>query len=315
MSGRGLLTLCALILLGSGVPSAGAETHSILENVPPRTGKTKPTRDALGAVHPDLEIVAEAAFSRIAASADGGRNGRSIVTGTATQLRSLLERGLVTDLRRLREMWEAGIVSEGVIGSDIEDWQRAGWFGQGITIGVIDSSFTGYAELLGTELPEAVVTRSFDADGLEQGDNRHGTAVAELIFDVAPQADLVLVNAGPGRFDEAVDYLMAQGVDVINLSAGWPVGPFRSGGGPDIEQGKVTCPRLAQFVIHRAPLRGQGPDVGVGVHGLTNRFFQCHRLCPRDRGHGDGGPKRQCPGPCQESTVATHRNPSLSKNS
>ena len=96
---------------------------------------------------------------------------------------------------------------------------------------------------------------------------------------------------------------------------GRAVGPFRSGGGPDIEQRKVTRPRLAQFVIHRAPLRSQGPDVGVGVHGLTNRFFQCHRLCPGDRGHGDNGPKRQCPGPCQESTVAIHRNPSLSKSS
>lgn len=225
MSGRGLLALCALILVGSGVPSAAAQSNSILEHVPPRPTKSPDPAAGLGAVHPDLEIVAHAT-STLAASLDGASYGRARVKGTAAELRSLLERGLVTDLQRIPDMWEAGVVSEGVIGSDVEDWHQAGWFGQGLKIGVIDSSFTGYTALLGTELPASVTTRSFDVDGLEQGDNRHGTAVAEIVHDVAPQADLVLVNAGPGRFSEAVDYLIGQGVDIINLSAGWPVGPF-----------------------------------------------------------------------------------------
>ncbi len=226
MSGRGLLALCALILLVSGVPSAVAQGDSILENVPPRQAKSPLAGDRLGAVHPDLEIVARAAPSRRAAGIFDGFTSPNTVRGTAAELRSLLASGLVTDLQRLPEMWEAGVVSEGVIGSDIETWHNAGWFGQGITIGVLDSSFTGYRDLLGVELPATVITRSFDIDGLEQGDNRHGTAVAEIIHDVAPQADLYLVNAGPGRFSEAVDYLIARNVDVINLSAGWPVGPF-----------------------------------------------------------------------------------------
>jgi subtilisin family serine protease len=226
MSGRGLLAVCALFLLGSGVPSAVAQSTAIVETVPPRPAKSTIPGDSLGAVHPDLEILADVALTRRTGALNGDSRGRSRIKGTAAELRSLFDRGLITDMRRIPQMWEAGIVSEGVIGSDVEVWHRAGWFGQGVKIGVLDSSFTGYSELLGTELPATVTTRSFDIDGLEQGDNRHGTAVAEIVYDVAPLAGMVLVNAGPGRFGEAVDYLIAQGVDIINLSAGWPVGPF-----------------------------------------------------------------------------------------
>ncbi len=223
MSGRGLLALCALLLLGSGFPAAGAHTNSILEDVPSRVPKE--TSSKLWAIHPDLEVVADVGIARISASLEG-QTSRTIVKGTAAELQSLLERGLITDLRRAPTLWEAGVVSEGVIGSDVEEWHRGGWFGQGLKIAVLDSSFSGYKDLLGIELPETVTTRSFDSAGLEQGDNRHGTAVAEIVHDVAPEAELLLVNAGPGRFGEAVDYLIAEDVDVVNLSAGWAIGPF-----------------------------------------------------------------------------------------
>lgn len=224
MSGRGPLALCALLLLGSGFPAASAQTNSVFESVPARVPK-QAFGDSFWAVHPDREVVADVANTRSPASLDGGA-GRTIVRGTVAELQSLLDRRLIADPRRAPRLWEAGVVSEGVIGSDIEQWHRGGWFGQGKKIGIIDSSFTGYAELLGSELPELVTTRSFDSGGLEQGDNRHGTAVAEIVHDVAPEAELLLVNAGPGRFGEAVDYLIAQDVDVINLSAGWAIGPF-----------------------------------------------------------------------------------------
>ena len=100
------MALCAFVLLGSGVPSATAQSDSILQNVPPRPAKSQDSADGLGAVHPDLEIVAEA-LSTFTAALDGGTESRSRVKGTAAELRSLLQRGLVTDLQRVPEMWES----------------------------------------------------------------------------------------------------------------------------------------------------------------------------------------------------------------
>ncbi len=58
----------------------------------------------------------------------------------------------------------------------------------------------------------------------------HGTAVAQAIADVAPNVSLyisnaaVLVGNGPARirFKDAVDWMIRQGVDVINYSGSWP---------------------------------------------------------------------------------------------
>ncbi|MCC7144123.1 MAG: hypothetical protein IT349_18660, partial [Candidatus Eisenbacteria bacterium] len=70
-----------------------------------------------------------------------------------------------------------------------------GYRGQGVRVGVIDVSFQGYGPLLGSELPTSVTARSF-YDGANGNGNingngsRHGTACAEVIHDVAPEAEL-----------------------------------------------------------------------------------------------------------------------------
>ena len=46
----------------------------------------------------------------------------------------------------------------------------------------------------------------------------HGTACAEIIHDVAPEASLYLVNFNSLGFYEAMDYLIAQEVDIISFS-------------------------------------------------------------------------------------------------
>ena len=193
-----------------------------------RGPKTVVAGDFLGAVHPDAEVTARVIGGGQGAFWAAGDRARSttVLTGTRAELRRLLDLGLVGGLQTTVDMWEAGLTSEGVVGSEIEAWHGAGLTGLGTKIGVLDSSFTGYGELLGTELPAQVTTASFHFEGLERGSNRHGTAVAEIVHDVAPGAELFLVNADANSLDDAVDYFIAQGVDVINLSGGWSVGPF-----------------------------------------------------------------------------------------
>jgi hypothetical protein len=217
----------ALLAVGLVAPSAAARDPLSLDS--PRPEKDTAAGDWLGVSPPGVEITARVVGGAAGGFRTGSASGRpepSVVRGSGTELRALLEIGMVAGLERVVEMWEAGVVSEGLVGSEVEAWHGAGWTGRGVRIGILDSSFTGYRDLLGTELPEVVTTRSFHFEGLERGNNRHGAAVAEIVHDVAPGAEMVFVNADSTHLDEAVDFLIGEDVDVINLSGGWSVGPF-----------------------------------------------------------------------------------------
>ncbi len=110
----------------------------------------------------------------------------------------------------------------GVIGADV--WHQAGLTGAGLRIGVLDLGFDGYQDLLGVELPDDVTIATF---GWYDDEEIHGTACAEIIHEVAPGAELFFAwyDGSDAAMGEAVDWLMAQGVDIISHSAGGLVGP------------------------------------------------------------------------------------------
>ncbi|HSF14663.1 MAG TPA: S8 family serine peptidase [Vicinamibacteria bacterium] len=91
-----------------------------------------------------------------------------------------------------------------------------------IRVGVLDGGFEGYSNLLGGELPASVTARSFHPLGIGGGGVKHGTACAEIVHDMAPEAELYLANFDTlSQHGEAVDWLVSQGVDVISYSLGW----------------------------------------------------------------------------------------------
>jgi len=109
----------------------------------------------------------------------------------------------------------------GLINAD--EWHAAGLDGAGVKVGVLDSGFAGYADLLGTDLPSSVATH-WALGG--QGADAHGTACAEIIHDIVPAADLYLATyTSPVDWYTAADWLISQGVDVISCSIGWLGGP------------------------------------------------------------------------------------------
>jgi hypothetical protein len=86
-----------------------------------------------------------------------------------------------------------GIQSEGVNVGNIGTWHTNGVAGQGVKIGILDSGFEGGENLLGTELPSntnAVYTGSISAFNSTE----HGSACAEIVHDIAPGAELFLIN-------------------------------------------------------------------------------------------------------------------------
>ena len=108
-------------------------------------------------------------------------------------------------------------------------WHQAGIKGQGVKVGVIDVGFDGFGALMGTELPATVHMRCYTDIGeftpnvLDcEVDTAHGTAVAETIIDIAPDVELYIANPfSRADLRSATEWMISQGVQVINYSAAW----------------------------------------------------------------------------------------------
>jgi len=105
-------------------------------------------------------------------------------------------------------------------------WHAAGHTGEGAKVGIIDGGFEDYTSLLGTDLPTSVIVKNFvdgESDTQVDGGGPHGTACAEIIHDVAPNATLyfakILTNLD---LAEAVAWLKdTHQVDIISTSLGF----------------------------------------------------------------------------------------------
>ena len=107
-------------------------------------------------------------------------------------------------------------------------WNQAGYSGQGVKVGVIDSffGFNDFSSLMGTELPSTVQARCYtDVGRFTQNvadcanavvGSAHGTLVAEAVMDIAPEASLYIASPwSRGDTNSAVDWMASQGVSVI----------------------------------------------------------------------------------------------------
>ncbi|MBI3459770.1 S8 family serine peptidase [Candidatus Acetothermia bacterium] len=131
------------------------------------------------------------------------------------------------DYTRLPQTPVFFVQSEGLSSMGVDAWSKAGVDGKGVKVAILDAGFKGYKDLLGTELPpaERVITKSFRRDGDIEADQEHGAAVAEIVYDIAPGATFYLVNINTDvEFFNAVDYLIAEKVNVVNTSFGFQTG-------------------------------------------------------------------------------------------
>ncbi len=128
---------------------------------------------------------------------------------------------------------QALTVSQGVALTGADQLQSQGTRGQNTTIAVIDLGFAGLSTAQSRgELPSNVQTVDFSGSGL-QSSSSHGTAVAEIVHDMAPDADLVLMKvADEVDLENAVDRAIQMGVDVVNHSVAWFNTNYYDGTGP-----------------------------------------------------------------------------------
>ncbi len=127
------------------------------------------------------------------------------------------------------------IVSGGVAAHGVPPWHVAGHRGSGVKVGVIDTGFKGFARLMGSELPSRVNARCYTGSGAftsnlnrcfpsnsTESTKKHGTAVTEALFDVAPEAEYYISRPTSwGDVLSTVNWMVSQGVDVINMSLAW----------------------------------------------------------------------------------------------
>lgn len=124
------------------------------------------------------------------------------------------------------------IISEGVELTGAATYHNSGYKGQNTKVAVID---IGFANLTNSqnhgELPSNVITMDFTGTGLQTG-RTHGTGVAEIVYDMAPEAQLYLIKiADEVDLENATDYCINQGIDIINHSWIWPNTNFTDGTG------------------------------------------------------------------------------------
>ena len=142
--------------------------------------------------------------------------GQVQVSLTDEEAAALRARGLT-----LRPAWLASpkaIVTEGYsVLFSAHDWQAAGWSGRGVTVAVLDIGFTGAADLAGEELPGTLPRLGGTVDA-----TAHGAAVAEVVHDIAPEADLLLVQFSTDtEFLAALDLIVDEGADIVVAAIGF----------------------------------------------------------------------------------------------
>ena len=81
-------------------------------------------------------------------------------------------------------------------------------------------------------MPDRWLELDYTGEGIYSGEDPHGTAIAEIIYDIAPEAELVLLKIDDMvDFERAKDLCIREEVDIVNYSASWLASGFGDGQG------------------------------------------------------------------------------------
>lgn len=115
------------------------------------------------------------------------------------------------------------VTGEGVAASGASVWQAAGLTGGGVKVAVIDFGFTNYqARITSGDLPANPITKDQCGGNFNAAGGEHGVAVAEIVYEMAPAAQLYLICVDTQvDLGLAKDYAKQNGINVIVHSASW----------------------------------------------------------------------------------------------
>ncbi|MCC6132272.1 MAG: S8 family serine peptidase [Acidobacteria bacterium] len=124
-------------------------------------------------------------------------------------------------------------MTEGFAAMNGPAWHTAGITGQGVNVGIIDS-FWGYENLLGGDLPPSSKVEFTKVGGGARDQSPHGTACAEIIYDIAPGLNRMYLMEISSILDaeNAIQSLQSKGVRLISASIGFDNVTPMDGNGP-----------------------------------------------------------------------------------
>lgn len=141
------------------------------------------------------------------------------------------------------------VAGEGVTSgaTNAAEWHSRGWNGAGVKIAVIDVGFAGWTSRRAEgDLPASLTTVNYcTAPGASFTADDHGTAVAEIVHEMAPRAQLYLICiTNEVTFAQAAEYARANGIRIVNTSLGWTLSSRGDGsGGPGSPDATVANAR------------------------------------------------------------------------
>lgn len=226
-------------------------------------------------------------------------------------LEKLAATGVFAGIREpMRPQAQAGSVDDEAVGNSVtgaQYWHDHGIDGTGVKVAILDLGFKDYALAAASgDLPPTTQMhiKSFRFDGdITGGGEDHGNQVAQIVHDMAPGAELWLVNFNTDvEYANAVDYLISQHVNIINMSAGWKIYGAADGTGylQDVVQRADDAGIL--FVIAAGNLGSEPhiqdtyvPKITIPVSGTTGPQ-NFHEWAPNDVYDDITNWSTECPG-------------------
>jgi len=150
-----------------------------------------------------------------------------------SQLNTIVEQiGGISFIRAPYIPHALSIPGEGVQAINADAIHSAGVTGRNVKVAIIDLGFSGLSQAQARgDIPASVQQHDITGTGLTSGIT-HGTAVAEILHEVAPDAQLHLIKiADEVDLDQAVTYCLNNNIDIINHSLGWYNTNFYDGTG------------------------------------------------------------------------------------
>lgn len=129
-----------------------------------------------------------------------------------------------------------GIGGQGVNLTGASFYHASGFTGQQVKVAIIDGGFARLsAAIVAGALPPTVIGIDCTGSGCAPTDylfeeEDHGTAVAEVVHEMSPGAQLHLIKVGDTLdLKDAKDYCIANGIRIVNHSMGWFISNFYDG--------------------------------------------------------------------------------------
>ena len=126
----------------------------------------------------------------------------------------------------------AAVPGEEVVASNAVTLHQQGVTGRGVKVAVIDGGFSGLAlRQTSGDLPANVAKADFCRGNFDVATD-HGVAVAEIVYEMAPGAQLLLICIETEvELAQAAAYAKSQGAQIVNFSAGFPLSGRGDGSG------------------------------------------------------------------------------------